>query len=100
MTNGQLDMLLLGVLCRGPQHGYAVISALRDLSEGGLELPEGSVYPALHKLEAEGLVASEWSTADGRKRRVYALTAPGRAALTKRKKEWALFARGVDAVLA
>ncbi|MBV9951588.1 MAG: PadR family transcriptional regulator, partial [Acidimicrobiia bacterium] len=59
-----------------------------------------TVYPALHKLEAAGLVASDWSTIDGRKRRVYALTDNGRAALTAQRREWRSFVRGVEAVLA
>ena len=99
MARGHLDLLLLAVLRRGPQHGYAVISELRDSSDGAFDLPEGTVYPALHKLEREGLVASGWSLIDGRKRRVYELTASGRAALATKKKEWAMFSRGVEAVL-
>jgi DNA-binding PadR family transcriptional regulator len=100
MLKGHLDLLLLGVLRRGPQHGYAVINGLAELSEGQFDLPEGTVYPALHKLEADGLVSSEWSTSEGRKRRVYALTPDGSAALASRKEKWALFSRGVEAVLA
>ena len=99
MARGHLDLLLLAVLRRGPLHGYAVIAGLRDSSDGEFDLPEGTVYPALHKLEREGLVASGWSALDGRKRRVYELTAPGRAALAAKKKEWATFTRGVEAVL-
>jgi len=100
MLKGHLDLLLLGLLRRGPQHGYAVITGLAELSGGHIDLPEGTVCPALHKLEAGGLVASEWSTSDGRKRRVYALTGDGRAALAARQEKWSLFSRGVEAVLA
>jgi PadR family transcriptional regulator PadR len=100
MPSGQLDLLLLGVLRRGPQHGYAVIAALRDGSDGHFDLPEGTVYPALHKLEREGLVSSAWSVIDGRKRRVYELTPSGGAALARKRKEWTVFTRAVDAVLA
>jgi DNA-binding PadR family transcriptional regulator len=101
MAHGQLDLLLLAVLRRGgPQHGYAVIAGLRDASVGEFDLPEGTVYPALHKLERDGLVQSEWSVEDGRKRRVYALTGTGRTALAARKKEWVMFRSGVEAVLA
>lgn len=99
MGKGHLDLLLLGVLRRGPLHGYAVIAALRDGSEGDFDLPEGTVYPALHKLERAGLVASDWSTADGRKRRVYELTPAGHAALAERTSEWRRFVRGVEAVM-
>jgi DNA-binding PadR family transcriptional regulator len=100
MAYGHLDLLLLAVLGRrGPQHGYAVISGLRDASDGEFDLPEGTVYPALHKLEREGLVESEWSIVDGRRRRVYALTTDGRTALAAKKKEWKTFRHGVEAVL-
>ncbi|MBA3653398.1 MAG: helix-turn-helix transcriptional regulator [Actinobacteria bacterium] len=101
MAHGHLDLLLLGVLRRGgPLHGYAVIAGLRDASGGEFDLPEGTVYPALHKLERNGFVRSDWSIVDGRKRRLYALTGTGRAALAAKKKEWAMFRSGVDAVLA
>jgi DNA-binding PadR family transcriptional regulator len=99
MVKGHLDLLLLGVLRQGPQHGYAVITALRESSAGDFDLPEGTVYPALHKLEGAGLVSSDWSTADGRKRRVYQLTPAGRAALAERTSEWRRFVRGVEAVM-
>jgi DNA-binding PadR family transcriptional regulator len=101
MGHGHLDLLLLAVLSRrGPQHGYAVIADLRDASAGEFDLPEGTVYPALHKLERDGLVHSEWSIEEGRKRRVYALTGAGRTALAARKEKWAVFRGGVEAVLA
>lgn len=101
MAYGQLDLLLLAVLRRGgPQHGYAVIAELREASGGTFDLPEGTVYPALHKLERLGLVESDWCVADGRKRRIYALTGKGRAALSTKKKEWTMFTRAVEAVLA
>lgn len=96
---GHLDLLLLAVLAAGPAHGYAVISALRQRSEGTFDLPEGTVYPALHRLEDAGLLASSWSDADGRKRRVYALTSDGEAALAAQRTEWKRFAGGVQAVV-
>ncbi|MBO0776482.1 MAG: helix-turn-helix transcriptional regulator [Actinobacteria bacterium] len=96
---GHLDLLLLSVLAAGPKHGYAIISALRDRSEGSFDLPEGTVYPALHRLEDAGLLHSSWAAADGRRRRVYALTGEGAAALAAQQTEWRQFARGVQAVL-
>ena len=99
MVKGHLDLLLLGVLQRGPQHGYAIITALREGSGGDFDLPEGTIYPALHKLESSGLISSDWSMADGRKRRVYELTAAGQAALAERRREWRRFVRRVDAVM-
>lgn len=96
---GHLDLLLLSVLAGGPAHGYAIISALRERSEGSFDLPEGTVYPALHRLEAAGLLASSWAEADGRKRRVYALTSKGATAQAAEQAEWRRFASGVHAVL-
>src|SRR5487761_1642131 len=96
---GHLDLLLLSVLAAGPAHGYAIITALRARSEGLFDLPEGTVYPALHRLEEAGLLASSWSDADGRKRRVYALTSEGETALAAQRTEWTRFTSGVQAVL-
>lgn len=95
---GHLDLLLLSVLAAGPAHGYAIITALRERSEGTFDLPEGTIYPALHRLEAAGLLRSDWAGGDGRRRRVYALTDAGAAALAAEKTEWRRFAGGVRAV--
>lgn len=86
------------MLASGPAHGYALIELLRERSGGFFELPEGSVYPALHRLERAGLVESGWSEAGGRRRRVYDLTARGRRAVTQRRREWRSFAAAVDAI--
>ena len=96
---GHLDLLLLTVLAAGPAHGYAIITSLRARSDGTFDLPEGTVYPALHRLEAAGLLSSSWAAADGRKRRVYALTGSGEAVLAAERTEWRKFAGGVQAVL-
>jgi PadR family transcriptional regulator len=96
---GNLDLLLLSVLSAGPAHGYAIISALRDRSKGLFDLPEGTVYPALHRLEDVGLLASSWAQVDGRRRRVYALTDQGAAALAAEQTEWRAFATGIQTVL-
>jgi len=96
---GHLDLLLLAVLQPGPVHGYAAIAALRDRSDGAFDLAEGTVYPALHKLERAGLVASRWTDGGGRRRRVYELTSAGAAALAARRQEWGRFASSVQAVL-
>lgn len=97
-VRGHLDGLVLAVLASGPAHGYALIELLRERSGGFFELPEGSVYPALHRLERAGLVESGWSEAGGRRRRVYDLTAWGRRAVTQRRREWRSFAAAVDAI--
>ena len=96
---GNLDLLLLSVLSAGPAHGYAVITALRARSDGTFDLPEGTVYPALHRLEGAGLLSSSWAEAEGRKRRVYALTGKGETALAAQRSEWKRFAGGIAAVL-
>jgi PadR family transcriptional regulator, regulatory protein PadR len=97
---GNLDLLLLSVLSAGPAHGYAIIAALRDRSDGTFDLPEGTIYPALHRLEKAGLLGSDWSDEQGRKRRVYALTDAGVAALATENAEWRRFTAGVQSVLA
>ncbi len=96
---GHLDGLLLAVLETGPAHGYAMIEALRTGSGGTFDLPTGTVYPALHRLEAMGLVVSSWSDGGGRQRRVYALTAAGRKALKVQRAGWQRFADAVSAVM-
>ena len=96
----QLDLLLLATLDRGPAHGYRAIELLRERSGGRFAYPEGSIYPALHRLEREGLLASRWSTGEARRRRVYRLTRKGSALLRRERTEWALLARAVEAVLA
>ena len=96
---GHLDLLLLSTLESGPAHGYAVIETLAQQSAGQFELPEGTVYPALHRLELDGQLRSKWSTEAGRRRRVYRLTSTGRRRLENGRKEWSSFAGAVQAVL-
>ena len=100
MVRGHLDLLLLAVLSGGPRHGYAVINEVRARSDGEFDLPEGTVYPALHRLEHTGLIASEWTRVDGRRRRLHTITAAGTDALVGQRDEWRRFAQGVTAVLA
>src|SRR4051812_49891385 len=99
LLKGHLDTLLLAVLEHGPQHGYAIIEALRADSDGALDLPTGTVYPALHRLERAGLITSEWQTVRGRRRRAYRLTAAGHAALTEQRAVWDQVSTAVTAVL-
>jgi PadR family transcriptional regulator, regulatory protein PadR len=98
-VRGHLDSLLLAVLAAGPAHGYAVIEELKRRSGGVLSFPEGTVYPALHRLEEERLLASSWVDGSPRPRRVYRLTRRGRRELADRRSEWTTFARAVEAVL-
>jgi transcriptional regulator len=97
---GHLDALILATLALGPSHGYAIIEQLKSRSGGDLQLPEGTVYPALHRLERDGLLASDWSKDSGRRRRVYRLTDRGSRELSTRRARWRRFAATIDAVLA
>jgi PadR family transcriptional regulator PadR len=97
---GHLDLLLLSAIAREPAHGYAVIEAIRGTSEGAFELAEGTVYPALYRLEGAGLLSSSWTSATGRRRRVYRLTPLGRRRLASLRKEWSAFSGAVEAVVA
>ncbi|HEX8630431.1 MAG TPA: helix-turn-helix transcriptional regulator [Catenuloplanes sp.] len=97
---GHLDLLLLATLHRtGTTHGYALISALREQSDGAFDLPEGTVYPALHRLERDGLITSEWDTSTSRRRRVYQLTPGGVTALQAKRQQWSIFSRGMQAIM-
>ncbi len=96
---GHLDLLLLATVGDGPAHGYGVCEELRRRSGGALDLPEGTVYPALHRLEAAGLLASTWSAESGRRRRAYRLTRRGRTALADQQEEWRRFAGIVSDVV-
>jgi PadR family transcriptional regulator, regulatory protein PadR len=96
---GHLDLLLLAVLIDRPLHGYAIVETLRRRSGGEFDLPEGTIYPALHRLEREGWLDSWWSDESGRRRRVYQLTLRGHQALTNRQQEWQQFARAVNTVI-
>jgi PadR family transcriptional regulator PadR len=99
VLKGHLDALLLSVLAGEPAHGYAIIERLRARSEGVFDLPEGTIYPALHRLERAGLLTSEWDDRSGRRRRVYRVTATGRATMRQEARDWAVFRGAVTAVL-
>lgn len=96
---GHLDALLLATLDGGPRHGYAVREALRQGSNGHFDLPTGTVYPALHRLERAGLIRGTWSEVNGRQRRSYELSVTGRRALEAKRIDWRLFAAAVTGLL-
>jgi PadR family transcriptional regulator, regulatory protein PadR len=96
---GHLDGLLLASLEAGPRHGYAIMEALRAGSGGQFDLPTGTIYPALRRLERAGLVHGTWAEAGGRRRRVYQLTAAGQRALAAERGAWRDFAAAVTALL-
>jgi transcriptional regulator len=92
MLKGHLDMIVLAALSDGPAHGYAVIQEIRRRSGGAFDLPEGTIYPALHRLEQSGLLSSRWTAAgSGRRRRIYSLTRGGRRALADQRARWHRF---------
>ena len=99
LLRGHLDRLLLAVLAEAPGHGYELSRRLTARSGGEFDVNEGSLYPALHRLERGRLVESEWSTADGRRRRVYRLTSAGRRAAEESHREWRMFSAAVTRVL-
>ena len=100
MLKGHLDMIVLAAVSSGPAHGYAIIQEIRRRSGGAFDLPEGTIYPALHRLEQAGMLASRWTVADlGRQRRVYALTKRGRAALAKHRTVWQRFSEAIGTLL-
>ena len=99
-VKGSLDLLLMGVLRSGPAHGYAIMAALRERSNGEFDLAEGTIYPALHRLEQSGMITSSTELAQGRRRRTYALTARGRKEFAAQRREWQGFVANMQAVLA
>ena len=96
---GHLDMLLLAVLDDGPKHGYAIVEALRERSAEVFDLPDGTVYPALHRLEEAGLITSQWDQVQGRRRRTYSITKKGTAQLGEQRRSWREFFTAIDHVL-
>ena len=97
---GSLDLIILKTLSLAPQHGWGISLRLQQTSKGVLEVNQGSLYPALQRLEKDGLITSEWGTTDNHRRaRYYRITASGRRALGEELESWKRFAAGLDAVL-
>lgn len=99
MLKGHLDLLLLAACQSGPLHGYALIERLRLGSDGQFDLPEGTIYPALHRLEQAGLLTSRWSDEGPRRRRLYEITARGRTTLEVGRQTWRSFESGMNTIL-
>jgi len=100
MLKGHLDMIVLAALSAGPAHGYAVIEEIKRRSAGAFDLPEGTIYPVLHRLEEGGFLSGRWMTADsGRRRRVYTLTRTGNRALVERRAVWKKFSDAIGGLL-
>ncbi|HEX7159030.1 MAG TPA: PadR family transcriptional regulator [Edaphobacter sp.] len=96
---GTLPTLILEALLRGSSHGYRIAQQIKERSQGVLDFKEGTLYPALHKLENEGLVESYDAVEKGRQRRYYSITRAGRKALTKDRAEWREISRAVTMIL-
>ena len=100
MLKGHLDMIVLAALAAGPAHGYAVFEEIRRRSGQAFDLPEGTIYPALNRLQQAGLLSSRWVTAEsGRRRRVYVLTRSGTRALAQRRAVWGQFSDAIRGLL-
>ena len=98
---GTLDLLVLKILSRRPRlHGYAIMTAIHDISRDALRVEEGSLYPALHRMEEAGWIRAEWTLKDsGRRARAYQLTAAGRTQLVAEEARWQLVTSAVNRVL-
>ena len=100
LPQGTLDLLILKVVALGPVHGYAIAQRLEQVSRGVVQVPQGSLYPALHRLEDRGLLAAEWSaTETGREAKFYKLTRTGRAQLQTESASWQRLAAAVSLIL-
>ena len=96
LLRGTLELLLLEALSRGPLHGYAIARKIEAATGDALSVEEGSMYPALYRLEEHGCITARWAVNDGgRRMRVYALTPTGRKRLTSHRKDWTAFVRAV-----
>jgi len=97
---GTLDLLILKAVSLGSLHGYGVLLRIQQITGETLRIPQGSLYPALYRLEAQGLIASEWGESDNkRKAKYYSLTAAGRKRQREETENWARFAAAIAAAL-
>jgi len=99
LLEGNLGTVLMALLADGPSYGYAMVAEAERRSNGRLRIRQSALYPALHSLEAEGLIAGEWREAGGRRRRYYRLTPKGKKELARKRARWREFAGSMDAVL-
>jgi len=100
LLQGTLDMLVLKTLSRGPLHGYAIAESIQRTSEDVLRVEEGALYPALHRLEVRGLLASEWGVSDNNRRaKFYRLTSAGRRQLAEETSHWTRLVAGIARVM-
>ena len=99
LLGSALEMLILEVIAQGPSYGYEIAQTVAGRSDGTFAMKEGSLYPALHRLERQKFLQPTWREADGRRRKYYELSKAGRAELASRKESWLRFAAGINGVL-
>jgi len=100
VLRGSLDLLVLKTLSLAPMHGWGISQRIQQISDGVLAVNQGSLYPALQRLETNGLISSSWGTTESNRRaRYYRITAAGRRALGEEVESWRAFAAGLEAVL-
>ena len=100
LPQGTLDMLILQVVALGPNHGYAIAQRIRQISRDALQVQQGSLYPALHRMENRGLLAAEWKESEtGRDAKFYRLTAKGRAQLRAETANWSRLSEAIGLIL-
>jgi transcriptional regulator len=100
LPQGTLDLLILTIVASGPQHGYAIAQRLQRLTNEVIQVRQGSLYPALHRLDNRGLLATEWRPSEtGRDAKFYRLTKKGRAELERERASWRRFTRAINVVL-
>jgi PadR family transcriptional regulator len=101
LPQGTLDLLILKVVALGPLHGYAIAQRLQQISRDVVQVQQGTLYPALHRLENRGLLAAEWKQSEtGRDAKIYRLTSKGRRAMGDEEASWRRLAEAVGAILA
>ena len=100
VLKGHADLLVLAALAAGPAHGYAVVETVRARSASAFAMAEGTVYPALYRLERQGLLESTWSDAEARRRRIYRLTRRGRAEFARQRSDWRGYVDAMGVALA
>lgn len=96
---GHVDLLLLSILEGEQAHGYRLAEAVRERSDGAFDLPEGTIYPSLYRLERAGVVSSRWERVEGRRRRIYRLTRRGTKELARHRDDWREFSRAMEAAV-
>ena len=100
LPQGTLDLLILHVVAAGPIHGYGIAQRLQQLSRDVVQVPQGSLYPALHRLEQQGWIKAEWrQTETGREAKFYALTRAGQKQLAKELANWTRLSAGIELVV-